>query len=50
MIDQKDRYVGKIDPITKQRHGEGTYYYKDENPCFQYQGHWQNGIKHTEPG
>ena len=24
---QKDRYVGDIDPVTKLRHGQGTYTY-----------------------
>ena len=44
---QKDRYVGDIDPVTKLRHGEGTYTYS-ENPFFQYQGTYQNGIKQTK--
>ena len=28
----KDRYVGQIDPVTKLRHGQGCYTYK--NPFF----------------
>jgi hypothetical protein len=32
---QKDRYVGDIDPVTKLRHGDGTYTFQ-ENPFFQY--------------
>ena len=30
----KDRCVGNIDPVTKLRHGQGTYTYT--NPYFQY--------------
>lgn len=43
---QKDRYVGDIDPVTKLRHGFGTYTYQ-ENPYFQYQGAYDNGIKQS---
>jgi hypothetical protein len=43
---QKDRYVGDIDPVTKLRHGDGTYTYQ-ENPFFQYQGSYDHGIKQT---
>jgi hypothetical protein len=32
--------------VTKLRHGEGTYTYH-ENPFFQYQGSYENGIKNT---
>jgi hypothetical protein len=43
----KDRYVGQIDPVTKLRHGFGVYTYQ-ENPFFQYQGYFDNGIKQTQ--
>ena len=33
-----------MDPITKLRHGKGTYSYP--NKCFQYNGDWENGVKH----
>lgn len=46
---QKDRYVGDIDPVTKLRHGEGTYTYQ-ENRFFQYQGSYENGVKQTNNG
>ena len=46
---QKDRYVGDIDPVTKLRHGQGTYTYQ-ENPFFQYQGSYECGIKQTSNG
>ena len=36
--------------MTKLRHGEGRYNYRDDNACFQYQGAFQNGIKHTQSG
>ena len=42
----KDRYVGDIDPVTKLRHGQGTYTYT--NPYFQYQGTFVNGTKTGE--
>lgn len=45
----KDRYVGDIDPVTKLRHGQGTYTYH-ENNFFQYQGYYDNGIKQTAVG
>ena len=32
-----------MDPITKLRHGKGTYAYP--NKFFQYDGEWQNGVK-----
>jgi hypothetical protein len=41
--------VGNIDPVTKLRHGQGTYTYQ-ENTFFQYQGHWNTGIKETAVG
>lgn len=47
---QKDRFVGDIDPVTKLRHGQGCYTYVEENPFFQYQGSWNNGVKQTGPG
>lgn len=34
----KDRYVGGVDPVSKLRHGQGTYTYT--NPFFQYQGEY----------
>ena len=27
----KDRYVGDIDPVTKLRHGQGTYTYQENS-------------------
>ena len=45
----KDRYVGDIDPVTKLRHGQGTYTYH-ENQFFQYQGFYDNGVKQTAAG
>ena len=47
---QKDRYVGDIDPVTKLRHGYGCYTYIEDNPFFQYQGGWDNGVKQTNSG
>lgn len=44
---QRNRYEGQIDPVTKLRHGEGRYNYRDDNSCFQYQGAFDLGIKHT---
>ena len=43
-LEQKDRYKGDIDPVTKLRAGTGTYTYT--NPFFQYQGEWVDGKKH----
>ena len=42
----KYRYVGDIDPVTKLRHGQGTYTYT--NQYFQYQGTFVNGTKTGE--
>lgn len=39
-----DRYQGEFVPITKVRHGKGTYIY--ENAFFRYEGEWVNGVKH----
>jgi len=33
-----------VDSVTKLRHGRGTYTF--ENPFFQYQGDYFNGVKH----
>lgn len=35
--------MGDLDPLTKLRHGKGTYQYP--NKFFQYDGEWQNGVK-----
>lgn len=47
---QKDRFVGDIDPVTKLRNGQGCYTYIEENPFFQYQGGFENGVKQTRSG
>lgn len=44
--DQKGRYRGDINPVSKLRNGTGTYTYT--NPFFQYQGEWVNGKKHGQ--
>lgn len=35
--------MGDLDPITKLRHGKGTYTYP--NGFFQYDGEWADGVK-----
>lgn len=37
------RYEGPVDPITRLRHGEGTYRYS--NKYFTYRGNYEQGVK-----